>query len=97
MKAVFISHNQALTDEVEDILDELGIRGFTQWTEVNGRGTQTGEPHMGTHTWPSHNNALLTIVSDEKVDKLLEKLSALDNQVKDQGLRVFVWNIEKGI
>ena len=97
MKAVFISHNQALTEEVEDILKNLAIRGFTQWTEVNGQGTKNGEPHMGTHTWPSLNNVFLTIVEDEKVNPLLKKLSELNTQVEEQGLRAFVWNIENMI
>lgn len=95
MKAVFISHNQAITEEVLDILDDLVIRGFTQWTEINGQGTERGEPHFGTHTWPSLNNALLTVIPDDKVSKLLEKLTALNNQVEEQGLRAFVWNIEQ--
>lgn len=38
-KAVFISYNQALTERVAFILDQLQIRGFTQWPLVNGAGT----------------------------------------------------------
>lgn len=97
MKAVFISHNQALTEEVEVILDKLTIRGYTQWTEVNGRGSAGGEPHMGTHTWPSLNNVLLTIIADEKVKVLLDELSELNRQDEEEGLRAFVWNIESTI
>jgi hypothetical protein len=97
MKAVFISHNQALTEEVEDILDNLAIRGYTQWIDVNGQGSVSGEPHFGTHTWPSLNNTLLTIIPDEKVSKLLDQLSELNKQVEEQGLRAFVWNIEQSI
>lgn len=97
MKAVFISHNQALTEEVENILDNLAIRGYTQWIEVNGRGSNTGEPHMGTHTWPSLNNVFLSIVEDEKVKPLLKKLSDLNHDVEEQGLRAFVWNVEATI
>ncbi|MDO9256894.1 MAG: hypothetical protein Q7U54_15345 [Bacteroidales bacterium] len=97
MKAVFISHNQALTKEVEDILDNLFIRGYTQWIDVNGQGSDTGEPHQGTHTWPSLNNVLLTIIPDEKVKDLLKKLSELNKKVEDQGLRAFVWNVEDTI
>ncbi|MBP7497299.1 MAG: hypothetical protein KA792_06525 [Bacteroidales bacterium] len=97
MKAVFISHNQALTEEVADILNNLTIKGYTQWTEVNGQGSETGEPHMGTHTWPSLNNVFLTIIPDEKVNNLLDKLSKLNKDVEEQGLRAFVWNIEAAI
>jgi nitrogen regulatory protein PII len=97
MKAVFISYNQALTDRINEIIDSLNIRGFTQWTEVHGRGSQTGEPHMGTHTWPELNNVHLCMVDDEKAEPLLEKLKALNNEAEEHGLRAFVWNAENGV
>ena len=40
MKAVFfLSYNQALTDRVNAILDEQGIRSFTKWALTEGRGS----------------------------------------------------------
>jgi nitrogen regulatory protein PII len=97
MKAVFITYNQSLTEEVAEILDQLSIRGYTQWTDVQGRGSGNGEPHQGTHTWPSLNNAHLTIIEDEKVQPLLEKLQALNLEVEDQGLRAFIWTVETAV
>lgn len=94
MKAVFISYNQSLTFEIQVILDKLSIRGYTQWMDVKGRGSEKGEPHEGTHTWPELNNAHLTMVEDEKVAPLLDRLKALDERVEQQGLRAFVWNVE---
>ncbi|MGE5384199.1 MAG: PG0541 family transporter-associated protein, partial [Omnitrophica WOR_2 bacterium] len=64
MKAVFIAFNQAHTEKVEYMFDQLGIRGFTWWNNVQGRGSFTGEPRMGTHTWPEMNSAVLTIVPE---------------------------------
>ena len=72
MKAVFLSYNQALTDRVNAILDEQGIRGFTRWALTEGRGSFDGEPHYGTHAWPSMNASLMAIVDDEKVAPLME-------------------------
>ena len=97
MKAVLISHNQALTEGVKDILDALTIRGFTQWTDVNGRSSTNGESHMGTHTWPSLNNVLIIVIPDEKVKPLLEKLSELNQKDEEEGLRAFVLNVENTI
>jgi nitrogen regulatory protein PII len=97
MKAVFVSYNQSITEEVQDILDTLSIRGFTQWLEIKGRGSISGEMHEGTHTWPQLNNAHLTMVEDEKVPLLLEKLRILNEEAEEQGLRAFVWNIESSI
>ncbi len=97
MKAVFISYNQSISFEVQQILNELSVRGYTQWTDIKGKGSVKGEPHEGTHTWPELNNAHLTIVEDQKVSPLLKKLKVLDLKSEQQGLRAFVWNIEDRI
>lgn len=62
-----------------------------------GRGSKTGEPHYGTHAWPSLNGAILTVVPDEKVKPILEDLKALDATSDVMGIRAFVWNIEDGM
>ena len=95
MKAVFISYNQALTDRINHTLDELGIRGFTRWALTEGRGSYDGEPHYGTHAWPSMNTSVLAMVEDEKVTPLLDALREIDSATKLQGSRAFVWNIEQ--
>ncbi len=97
MKSVFIVYNQALTEKVDEIIDRLVIRGFTQWTDVKGRGTHKGEPHMGTHTWPALNSAIMTIIEDKMVERLLYEIAELNKIAEQQGIRAFVWNIEKTI
>jgi nitrogen regulatory protein PII len=95
MKAVFLSYNQALTDRVNDIVDDHGIRGFTRWALTEGRGSHDGEPHYGTHAWPSMNSSILAIMEDDKVAPLLEALRALDAETEMQGSRAFVWSIDQ--
>ncbi len=97
MKAVFIVFNQANTERVEYMLDRLNIRGYTWWNDVLGRGSVDGEPRMGTHTWPEINSAVLTIVPDEKVDALLEKVKKLDEVNREVGVRAFVWEVLKSV
>ena len=96
MKAVFLSYNQALTDRVNAILDKQGIRGFTKWALTEGRGSVDGEPHYGTHAWPSMNASILAIVDDEKVAPLMDAFREMDAATRMQGSRAFVWNIESG-
>ncbi len=93
MKAVLIVFNQANTERVEYMFDQLGIRGYTLWSDVKGRGSETGEPRMGTHTWPEMNTATLSIIPDDKVDILLENTRKLDEINKEVGVRAFVWDI----
>lgn len=93
MKSVFIVYNQAHTEKVEFILDTLGVKGFTQWTDMKGRGSKGGVPHMGTHTWPEINSATITFVEDDMVDPLLDAIRKMDNINTDVGARAFVWDI----
>jgi len=95
MKALFISYNQALTDRINKMLDDHGVRGFTRWGLTEGRGTFDGEPHYGTHAWPAMNSSVLAVVEDEKIPILLDALRDIDITTKQQGSRAFVWNIEQ--
>jgi len=94
MKAVMIVYNQAHTNTIMEILDNCSVRGFTKWNDVQGRGTNKGEPHYGTHAWPSKNMATLAIVEESIVPLLTEELKKANSQAEDQGLRAFVWEAE---
>jgi nitrogen regulatory protein PII len=97
MKSVFIVFNQSNTDRVEFMLDELKVTGFTFFEQVQGRGTNTGEPRRGTHTWPEMNSAMMCIVQDEQVEGLLAAVRKLDKRAAEVGVRAFVWNIEQTV
>lgn len=97
MKAIFISHNQALNDRVLKVLDRANARGYTKWTDVQGRGSHDGEPHYGSHAWPGKNTAVLTIVRDEQVASILEELRFVNDQAPQHGLRAFVWDAAEGM
>ena len=94
MKSIMIVFNQANTERVEYMLDMLEINGFTFFEEVQGRGTNGGEPRRGTHAWPEMNSCVMTIIPDEKVAPLLEAIKKLDKRNEEVGVRAFVWNIE---
>lgn len=94
MKAILITFDQAHYDSIENDMLRFNVRGFTAWKEVLGRGTHTGQPHYGSHAWPSKNNAIITMVDDSQVEKFLEYLKELDADYENLGLRAFVWNIE---
>ena len=97
MKSVIIIFNQANTERAEYMLDMLNIRGFSFWENVQGRGTNTGDPHRGTHTWPEMNNAIMTVIEDEKVEPLLDAIRKLDKRNEEVGVKAFVWNIEQAV
>lgn len=94
MKAIFIVYNQAHTEKVEYLFEKLNIRGFTRWTDLTGRGSVDGPPHMNTHTWPEQNSARMAVMEEEAIPPVMEGIKRLDEENKDVGIRAFVWNIE---
>ncbi len=97
MKAIFISFNQAYYDFILEILDRLNIRGFTSWEEVRGRGSYKGEPHYGSHAWPTLNSAMMVFLPEDRATALLDALHVLDAETEEQGLRAFEWDITRTI
>ncbi len=96
-KAVFIAYNQAHEPLIHQTLQSLGLKGYSQWQDIQGRGSNGGVPHLGTHIWPTLNNALLVILASNQVQGLLAQLRKINEDYPQQGLRAFVWNIEDGI
>ena len=94
MKAVFVAYNQAYNEEIVELLEELGQRGYTVWQDVGGRGSFDGEPHLGNHAWPTQNHALLTVIEDALAPRVMEALRAKDAAYPDLGLRAYILPVE---
>jgi nitrogen regulatory protein PII len=97
MKAIMVIYNQAHSEKVEYLFDKLGINGYSLWENVQGRGTSTGVPHLGTHAWPEINKCIMTVVEDDIVDTVLDKVKRIDAINEEVGIRAFVWDILKAV
>lgn len=93
MQAIFIVYDQAHHESVLDILEKSSCRGYTSFGEVHGKGSSTGDPHLGSHAWPSLDGAIITVVEDSRLNTVLEKLKKLDDSKPKLGLRAFVWPV----
>ena len=82
MKSVFITFDQAFFERIMALLDRQGCRGFSYWQQVQGRGSKTGDPHYGSHAWPSMCSAIITIIDEAKVDPLLDALHRMDEETQ---------------
>jgi len=97
MKAIMVVYNQAHTEKIEYMLDKLEIKGYSLWENVQGRGTSTGVPHLGTHAWPEINKSVVTVVDDEIVDSILNTIKKIDAINDEVGIRAFVWDVLKSV
>ena len=97
MKTVFIAYDQAHQENIIEALNDTNVRGYTFFEQVGGRGTKGGDPHLGSHAWPSMNSAIITVIEDPKVEPLLSRLKRLDDDNPMLGIRAFVWSCEQSI
>ena len=97
MKAIFVAYNQAYNQEIVELLDGFGQRGYTVGEQVGGRGSVDGEPHLGNHAWPTQNHALLTVLEDALAPKVMAALRATDAANRDLGLRAYVLPVEDAL
>lgn len=97
MKAIFVAYNQAYNQEIVDLLEKQGQRGYTVWEEVGGRGSESGEPHLGSHAWPTQNHAIFTVVDSALAGPLMQALRETDAANPDLGLRAWVLPVEEAL
>ena len=97
MKAVFVAYNQAYNQEIVEILEQLGQRGYTVWEEIGGRGSVDGEPHLGSHAWPTQNHALLSVMDNAIAAEFMSALRETDAANPDLGLRAYVLPVEDAL
>ncbi len=95
MKALFVSYNQAYHEEVLDIMQRSGLKGYTFWDTTMGSGSFKGEPHLGSHAWPTLNSSLLIMAEDSLVPGFKRRIKALDEKSPAMGLRCFSWSIDQ--
>ena len=97
MKALFIVYNQAYNQEIVELLEGFGQRGYTVWNEIGGRGSVDGEPHLGNHAWPTQNHAVLTVVEDALASKIMDALRRTDKDNNALGLRAYALPVEDAL
>jgi len=93
MKLVMICYNEAIDDEVIELLEQASVKGYTKWTKVLGKG-QTSEPHLLSHIWPKANNVIAIAVEEQVADMILKKVRDMKAKVGTVGLKAFMWEID---
>lgn len=93
MKLVIICYNEAIDNEVIELLEQAGVKGYTKWTKVQGKGETSG-PHLITAIWPKANNTLFTVLPEKIADEIFERIRKLKTKVAKEGLKAFMWEID---
>ncbi len=93
-KMLLVVYNEAIEPEVMELLDEAGIRNYTQFIGVYGRGESSGM-HMGNDIWPGRNNMLIAVCGPDEARKALAQVSGLRKKLGKEGVKAFLVPVEE--
>ncbi len=94
MKMVLIAYNEAIDEEVMEILKINSVEGYTKWTKALGKGNTSG-PHLLTHVWPKANNVLAISAEDEQAKHIFEGVRNLRKTAGKEGVKAFLLPVEE--
>jgi nitrogen regulatory protein PII len=93
MKAVLIVHNVAVDEEVNEVLESVGIDCYTKFPNTLGKG-EISEPHLNTDVWPGINCGTLVITDQVKAKEVMESVRKMRQTRASEGIKAFMWEID---
>jgi len=96
MKGLFIIYAPAIESDVFKALEQAGIKHYTKFPYLHGVGGHS-EPHLDSHVWPGSNSAILAVVEDNVVQKIIPGLKEIKEEFLDEGLKMFIVPAEVAI
>jgi hypothetical protein len=93
MKMVMLCYNEAIDDEVMELLEACARSNYTKVMGVFGKGTGSGT-HLGNDVWPGRNNILYAACDDASAERLLQGVRALRREYREEGLKAFCWRLD---
>jgi len=93
MKAVLIMHNAAIDEEVNEMMESVGIDSYTKFTNTLGKG-RLSEPHLNSDVWPGINYGTFVVTDENKADKIMANVRRLREKLGSEGIKAFVWTID---
>jgi len=94
MDIIFIIYDADFDDDIMNIINFSGIKGFTKWDRVLGRGRGV-EAKMDDAVWPGFNSTIVAAVNKEDQGPFLENLKKLSKELKGKGLKAFTFPVEE--
>lgn len=94
MQMIMVVYNEAIDDEVMEVLANCALKNYTKILGAFGKGSTSGT-HLGNDIWPGRNN-ILFVSSDERATRqLLLCIRELRKKLGKEGLKAFVLPVEE--
>ncbi len=93
-KMVMIVYNEAIDDEVMQILSGCAMQNYTKIMGVFGKGTTSGT-HLGNDIWPGRNNILYVACDETQAKQMLSYIKELKKKLGREGIKAFILPLEE--
>lgn len=94
MMMVMIAYNEAIDDEVMEVLGVCALKNYTKIKGAFGRGATSGT-HLGDDIWPGRNNILYAACQDNEARQLVSCVKELRKKLGKEGIKAFVWSLDE--
>jgi len=94
MKMVMVAYNEALDNEVMEILGDCALKNYTKITGVFGCGVSSGT-HLGTDIWPGRNNLLYVACEEKESKQIVALVKELRKSLGAEGVKAFLVPLEE--
>jgi len=92
VKMLMIIVDEARKEELEVVLGEAGVVGYTELSRASGRG-ETG-PRLGSRAFPRTSAIVFTVLSAKALDGLKAKIQEFCEDCGER-LRMIAWDVEE--
>ena len=94
MKMLMVIYNEAIDEEVMEILGKCSMKNYTKITNVYGRGSSSGT-HLGNDVWPGKNNLLYAACENAQAKNMLSCIRELRKTLAHEGIKAFLLPLEE--
>lgn len=93
-KMVMIAYNEAIDQEVMEVLKGCTMKNYTKINGAFGSGLSSGT-HLGNDIWPGRNNILYVSCDDKEAKQIISCVKELRKALGKEGVKAFVLPIEE--
>ena len=93
LKMVMIAYNEAVDDEVTEVLEHCAMKNYTKVVGAFGKGATSGT-HLGNDIWPGRNNVLWVACDEKQAQQMLSCVQALRKKLGAEGIKAFILPVE---
>jgi len=93
-KMVMITYNEAIDNEVMEVLANCGLENYTKVIGTFGRGSASGT-HLGNDVWPGRNNILYIACEEKEAQEIISSIKKLRKTLGKEGIKAFILPVEE--